>query len=44
VSCLISKAVTLYNATNAIKAHNAGKAAGYIEGRVNERVREQGKA
>ncbi|OSX79787.1 hypothetical protein BU14_0071s0041 [Porphyra umbilicalis] len=44
VSRLISKAVTLYNATNTIKAHNTGKAAGYIEGRVNERVREQGKA
>jgi len=40
----ISKAVTLYNATNTIKAHNTGKAAGYIESRVNERVREQGNA
>ena len=44
VSRLISKAVTLYSATNAFKAHNTAKAAGYIEGRVNELVREQGKA
>ena len=44
VSRLISIAVTLYNATNTIKAHNTGKAAGYLEGRVNQRVREQDKA
>ena len=44
MSRLISEAVTLYNATYTITAHNTGKAAGYIEGRVNEVIREQGKA
>jgi len=44
VSRLISKAVTLYSATTNIKAHNTGKAAGYIERRVNKPVHEQGKA
>jgi len=43
-SRLISKAVTLYSATNTIKAHDTARAAGYIEGRVNELVREQGKS
>ena len=44
MSRLISEAVTLYNATYTITAHSTGKAAGYIEGRVNEVIREQGKA
>eukprot|EP00170_Pyropia_yezoensis_P005687 contig_23092_g5704 len=44
VSRLITKAVTLYNATNSIKAHAMGRSAFYVDKLVKKRITEQGKS
>lgn len=44
VTRIITKAVTLYNATNTIRQHNTGRSADYVEEKVNERVTAQSKS
>ncbi|KAK1864936.1 hypothetical protein I4F81_007472 [Pyropia yezoensis] len=44
VSRLITKAVTLYNATDSIKSHATGRSADYVDKLVKKRIAEQGKS